>query len=450
MSEAPLTTSFFLKKGQIDQFGYKITLIKNTNNSSTVVGLTTYVRHFKLFESIFSKFMYVEGLLVDGGGIVQRMGIQPGDIMLIDLYKDPSDTEDLKISKEFIIEQIGGQARTDGNKVTRYPFRAVSKIGFEGLKNKVKKSFNGPADKVVAKISDYYLKAEPKLTKNFTSTFGDIKYIASSATPFDTIENISKQCISASNPKDGNFFFYETRDSLVFRSLRDIVASGNTYPYILAVNKNRSETSLANDYFRIQDFTHHESTDQRAKIQQGALKNKTVLFDFISRKVTETTFDVKRDYRDVLLMGDNLAMDDEEIGNYVDDDKRSTDEEQSLFIRCSNESYDQPQDYIGSIKSYAQAQRALMNQTVLTVTIHGNPRLKPGDTIELEMNQSSAEYKQEKDIFLTGKFLVGSCAHSVTDADRYVTICDIFKDGYERSINDYRKDINNHFIKPRE
>jgi len=449
-----LVQSFVVKKGQIEQFGYKITLIKRTNNSDTETGLTTYARTFRIYESLFSKFMYVEGLFVDGGNIIQRLGIQPGDILRFDIFKDPSDTIDDKISKEFVVEQIGGQIRNEGQKSSKYTFRAVSKIGFKSLTNVVKKSYRGRASDIVKNMCEEFLTPTPDQIQpeNFANTFGALTYTISSKPPFAAIEEISKHCISENDDKKGNYFFYETRDKIYFKPLADIVASGNSFNYIFSPEKNRNQTSASNDYFRIQEFVHHESTDQRKKIMMGSLKNKTVVFDFVRRTIEETTFDIRNETKNVLLLGQNLLMDKEEMTNFVGDvnnDQRETNEEPSLFIRCSGVAYDNTNEYIGSITSLAIAQKALLNQTVMTVVLLGNPRLKPGDIINIKINQAAGEPREESDFFISGKFLVGSCVHAITDVEKYVTICDLFKDGYERSIEDYRKDINSQFIKER-
>jgi hypothetical protein len=449
MSGNSLATSFFVNKGKVDQFGYKVILKKRTNKSSTVTGFATYVRHFRLYESLLSKFMYIEGLIIDGGGIIQRLGVQPGDIMEIDIYKDPSDPIELKITNEFVIEQLGGEDTPDGQKSTRYTFRAVSKVGYEGLKNKVKKSFERPGTDIVRSVATEYLRVEPGKIKTFTETFGEINYIAPSVSPFQVIEHIAIQSISKDNQNDTTFFFYETRDGVYFQSLENIVKNANTFPYIVAVSKNRDDENVSRDFFRVQKFSHHNTIDQRENTVNGLLKNKTISFNPINRTINETTFNLKEEFKNIIQLGPHLLMDGEEIDNYVGDEDRFTDEEQSVFVRCSNESYDQVQDYISAARPVRQAQRLLMNQTALTVTIHGNPRMKPGDIIDLDINQPSGDSKQERDMILAGKYLVGSCVHSITDAKDYITICDLFKDGYERSIADYRRDINSHFVKPR-
>lgn len=447
MSQAGLALSFFSNKGQVNQFGYKVVLRKRTNKSSTEAGMATYIRHFRLYESIMTKFMYVEGLIVDGGGMIQRFGFQPGDLLEVQIYKDESDSEEIKITKEFVIEQLGGQRRDEGQKSTQYTFRAVSKVGFNGLRHKIKKAYANKASQVAKSIASEYLMVPPNELKDFTETFGELNYIAPSVSPLEALQHVCLQSISQENPNHTSFFFYETRDGVYFRSLDKIIQSANGFQYILNADKNRSENA-ANDYFRIQELVHHESVDQREKLMQGGLKNKTITFNPISRTIDETIFNLKEEFKDIIKLGDHLLIDEEELDLYVGED-RVTDEEPSVFVRCSNESYDQPQDFISSARSVRTAQASLMNQTPITVTLLGNPRLKAGDIVELNIIQASGEEKGEKDFVLSGKFLVASCVHSVTDIENYVTICDLFKDSYERSITEYRRDLNSHFVKPR-
>ena len=63
---------FIINNKQVDQFGYKALLIKNTNNSKAQFNFTTYLQRFSLFEGMFSKFMYVEGQIFDGATFVKN------------------------------------------------------------------------------------------------------------------------------------------------------------------------------------------------------------------------------------------------------------------------------------------------------------------------------------------------------------------------------------------
>lgn len=444
---------FIINNKQVDQFGYKALLIKNTNNSKAQFNFTTYLQRFSLFEGMFSKFMYVEGQIFDGAGFVKTIGIQAGDIIRIDLFKQPEDSLDDIISGEFYIESVSGSTRLVSGKGEIFTFRAVSKIGFMALKTKIKRSFNGKASEIIQQICDKFFDLEPGKVSanNIEETFGVLNISASSLQPFDVIERINSQAVSPANKAgDNNFFFYETRQGVVYKSLRKIVQDANTFNYIIPADKNRSEESEDLDYFRILEFEVKTTDNHSQKLNEGVLENQTLTFDFISRKIEKKTFKLKDNFKDILLMGENLKFDVDEIDNLVGDEQRTTDEEQNVFPRCSSKSYDQQEDFISLKRGPTQAQYQLMNQTVISCRVLGNPKIKPGDIIELKAAQADPSDIEQRDPFLNGKFLVGSVKHIVIDAGTYETVIDLFKDGYELDISNFRRDTNSNLIKQRQ
>lgn len=118
-----------------------------------------------------------------------------------------------------------------------------------------------------------------------------------------------------------------------------------------------------------------------------------------------------------------------------------------MFLRCSQKSYkdsekDSTEEFLSKIRPYSVGQMGLLNQTRLTISVLGNPKILPGDVIEIEMAQASGDSTiEEKDFVLGGKFLVGTVVHAITDSDDYSLIIDLYKDSYERNIS-FRKDIN--------
>lgn len=436
-----LTTGALIKDGQVSQFGYKIVLVKQGGGR---VSLNTYVRSFRIFESIFTKFTYMEGLILDGMNITQRFGFQPGDKFEVEIYKDPSDSPPIeRLVKSFIIEELGGQNRPDGNKAANYTFRAVSELGHKGLNARVKRSYRGKASAIVDKINSTFLNKNLLFEK--TPSYGDIRYVTTdNKSVFDVIEDISKHCISASNPKDGNYLFYEARDKCFFKALKHIRATGVDHKYKLVANKNRAEQTEDN-LFRIDTFVHHESIDQRKNYLNGTLNNVVRSFDFITREVKDTDYAILSDSRHGNLFGDNLLMEPEEVNFFRAD---LGDAGPSVFLRCSQKSYkdsekDSSEELLSKIRPYAVGQMGLLNQTRLTVSVLGNPKILPGDVIEIEMAQASGDSTiEEKDFVLGGKFLVGTVVHAITDSDDYSLIIDLYKDSYERDISSFRKDIN--------
>ena len=284
---------FIINNKQVDQFGYKALLIKNTNNSKAQFNFTTYLQRFSLFEGMFSKFMYVEGQIFDGATFVKTVGLQAGDIIKIDLFKQPEDSLDDIISGEFYIESVSGSTKLVSGKGEIFTFRAVSKIGFMALKSKIKRSFNGKASEIIQQICDKFFDLEPGKVSanNIEETFGVLNISASSLQPFDVIERINSQAVSPANKAgDNNFFFYETRQGVVYKSLRKIVQDANTFNYIIPADKNRSEESKDQDYFRILEFEVKTTDNESQKVEEGVLENQTLTFDFISRKIEKKTF----------------------------------------------------------------------------------------------------------------------------------------------------------------
>lgn len=444
---------FVINSEQVDQFGYKALLIKNTNNSRAQFNFTPYLQRFSLFEGMFSKFMYVEGQIFDGATFVKTVGLQAGDIIRIDLFKEPGDSIDDIITNDFYIESVGSSTKVVSGKGEIFTFRAISKIGFMALKSKIKRSFNGKASEIVQQICDKFFDLEPGKVSanNIEETFGVLNISASSLQPFDVIERINSQAVSPTNKAgDNNFFFYETRQGVVYKSLRKIVQDANTFNYIIPADKNRSEESKDQDYFRILEFEVKTTDNESQKVEEGVLENQTLTFDFISRKIEKKTFKLKDSYKDVLLMGENLKFDMDEIDNLVGDEQRTTDEEQNVFPRCSSKSYDQQEDFISLKRGPTQAQYQLMNQTVISCKVLGNPKIKPGDIIELKAAQADPSDIEQRDPFLNGKFLVGSVMHVVLDAGTYESVVDLFKDGYELDISNFRRDTNSNLIKQRQ
>lgn len=456
-----LTPSFIINNGLLDQFGYKVTLIKATNKSQAELGVTNYFRQFAIYESLFSKFMYVEGNIYDGGGIAQKIGFQAGDILRFTLFKDESDTKTEMIIKDFYIESIGGQKRNPNQKGASYTFLAVSKCGKEASSTTIKRSYNKKGKDIIMDICTQVLQLTPEEmsfntfsntsgltpTANFEDTYGDISLIMPSVPPFEAIEFVLQQCISNTDKIAGNnFFFYETRDGVILRALKTIVASGKTHEYRMPVDKNRSKDGPDQDYLSTQSVHHAKSNNQRENLNQGILENQTLSFDFISRSITKQSFNLKEDHKGILLMGEYLLLDSDEIENYTGS-QRVTDEQQSLFVRCSNKSYDKAEDYYELAGGTTRAQIQLLNQTQITIKILGNPKIKPGDTINLKVAQPDNELLEDRDPILGGKYLVASCKHVVSDAIDYITLVDLFKDGYERDVGAYRKDTHSHFIK---
>lgn len=432
---------FILQEGQIDQFGFNAALKKRTNGNRQTYGITTYLQRFTVYEDMFSKFMYCEGIIYDGTGFFSKIGFQTGDILEITIFKDKNDTAEDRVENEYYIESINSNAKLVGTKGANYEFRAVSKIGWVGLTGKLKKSYKGKVSDIVAYLAyNEPFKISPPKKLMIQQTYGKIVIDAPSIKPFEFIDKLNSYALVPSNP-DNNFFWFETRVGLVYKNLKRIANDADVFNYHIMVDKNKNTKEALKDYHRIQEYQLKKVNDQLTMYHEGAIDNKTLTYNFLTRKIKtrENSYS-----KSLLLMGQHFAFDPEESKNIRETKKN---EEEQVYVRCSSESY--PEEKLGDrpelpSKKWGPSiiQYNMMNQTVLTAKIIGNPYIKPGDIIYIkEAATPQGDEQEEKDPLLSGRFLVGSARHIVMDAKEYTTILDLYKDGYEQDISTYRRDI---------
>lgn len=437
---------------RVGQFGYKILLKKRTNGSSAQWSFTNYVQRFTIFESIFSKFMYMEGQVMDGGALHDRIGLQAGDILEVNLLKDLDDELTKQVYNEFYIERVSSKVRLPGGKGSSYTFTAVSRVKYRENKAVISRAFNKKASDIVKEVCDVFFDLPPEKCRaeNFQETYGDVQYISTYLKPFQLIEYMQRVSIPASSGplKDSSYFFFETRDGVFYKTLRQMLIDGQEWTYILAVDKTRSSLNTAEtDFARIEEHEIKTSNDTRRKVAKGAIENQISTFDPIRRTFTESRFNLKESSRDILLLGENLVMDETELDNLVGEEDRVTDRVLCEFFKCSQRAYDAEEDYVELNHSATAAQLEMINQQVVSIRVPGNPRIKPGDRIIINAQIAGATSERETDVFLSGRYLVGSAAHTVIDAADYGTVFDLYKDGWEINISQYRKDDNSQYLR---
>jgi hypothetical protein len=108
-------------------------------------------------------------------------------------------------------------------------------------------------------------------------------------------------------------------------------------------------------------------------------------------------------------------------------------------VRSSEEAYDGVNNYSRKFGAM-MAQKAMFNQIIYAVQIFGNPNIKAGDILDITAPSLSMQSSSpELDFSLQGKFLVGDVRHRVVNGEQFMTILNIFKDGYE---TEYKQDID--------
>jgi hypothetical protein len=75
----------------------------------------------------------------------------------------------------------------------------------------------------------------------------------------------------------------------------------------------------------------------------------------------------------------------------------------------------------------------LLEQTKITIEVYGNPAIKPGDIVNLNVPAKSAYEDDEDSNRQSGDFIVGAVKHNVKDTV-FQTYVDLYKDAYEKDV----------------
>jgi hypothetical protein len=84
-------------------------------------------------------------------------------------------------------------------------------------------------------------------------------------------------------------------------------------------------------------------------------------------------------------------------------------------------------DYMHDKYPYDAAQRALFEQNKVTIEVYGNPEIRPGNIIYLEIPKQKQETGYSKR--LDGYYLITGVRHNVS-GNRFQTLIDLHKDSY--------------------
>lgn len=407
---------------QPDAFGYSIAFVKASGETYSA---TQYVSEINVWESLFAKAMCCKIGVFDGGGLLETIALQPGDKIDITMMKDE---DSVKLIKTFIISDIGAGNRTENSQAKTYTVSGMSAHAYANMKHKVYRGFKSNYSEMLKKICTDFL----GLTDvEMEDTLGDTTIVSPGKSPFKIISQLMLHAISARwGAEESLFFFYEDRDSVRFKTLRSVVSDAKVHPMILSVDKNVDGEA---DLLKIQHFAQLKAGSQTERIIGGMYENEIVEVDFLSRTFGSKKFSYEKTGDQLRMLGQGDIVDKaNNVRDFVNDAETTIRGLASMVkFRIADEAFDREgsmRDKYGTMV----AQKALFNQLIYAVQIFGNPEIKVGDIVDVSapaMSMQSDAPEMEK--MFQGRFLVGDIRHRIVNGEQYVTIMNLFKDGFE-------------------
>jgi|688.fasta_scaffold58616_3 hypothetical protein len=430
----------------VNEFSYSVVLKKDIS-SEIGVGISTLLNTISLKQSLLRYSISLELSLVDGVNLVDDGFLSLGSVVQVTLFKFDDDLPENKITLNFYITNIENSIQTTSQKekvydIVAYTFPAVTNawplIQFypedtpsNVIKEIVKSRFVVDANKEIG-TGDNWIESKNTIKNGFI--FHQIK-------PFDAISRLLSQSLS-SQSDDSAYFFYQDYQGFKLRTARSIASDANKqrswkYTFYPERNDPAAGNSVEKDYFRVLYLSQYEHSNYFDLIASGVLRSEIMLIDLINREVkTPTkTFKYEDDNKNIFLLGNNSAIDTSypifAKNKELNPLNLKYDFTPASYIAVSENAWERD-DYLEEKYLYARAQRSLLEQTKITIEVYGNPSIKPGDILNLNVPAKSGIIEDEDSNRQSGDFIVGAVKHNIAGSI-FQTYVDLYKDAYEKT-----------------
>ena len=443
--------------GTIKEFYYSIVLKKD--KTAPGKGIASLVNSFSLFSSLEDMSMSLEFSLIDSLNLVDDNYLQVGSIIEITVYKNQDDDKYKKITDlRFYVTNIDGQIQSKNQKqkgydVAAYTFAAISNEWplLEHMKE------NTPSEMILDIANRRCKQDQPERIGKFedgdwVKTVNSIKggIMLHQVKPFDAIAQLLKKSVSEEKKGDA-FFFYEDYQGFKLKNLRSMASEENkkkAWKYIFYPERHNTETTdsdVNKNYFRVLYLSQYNHTDYFKLIRSGILRSELVFINLLTKEVkSEKVFKysvqeqeiVEALKKDVFLLGENTPIDTRPavFGENVPLDAKDLgyDSTPASFLAISEAPWERD-DYLQDKYINTRIQKQLMKQTQITIEVYGNPAIKPGDIVNLNIPAKSTAEEDVQTKRQTGDFIVWAVKHTVR-GNIFQTIVDLCKDSYEQDV----------------
>ena len=443
--ETPMIVSF--NKDKITQFSYSL-ILKQELTDQNPVGIATYVDAFSFRQSLQRFSMGMEINFVDGTGMVDAGKLQVGNIIELTLYKTSEDKE--KIIKNFYITNIEDSIQTTKPNermftIKAYTFPAISdawplleKFAADTPTNMLKKIVETRFVQSGNKIGETIPPPGLEWVESTQNIEGGLFFhqISKSQAIKQLLERI---------PEPETFFFFEDYQGFKLKTFASMVEIGKQkkWNYVFYPTNQTIPNRQLEDYFRVLYLSQYTHSDFFKLMKSGALRGELVMIDLKNKKVeSKKQLSFLDEKKDILVLGPNepVKIDQRIFGNAVPFNGKSLEYDYTPASKIAiSENAWERQDYLidGFLKK--RAQRALMDQTQITIEVYGNHAIRPGDIVNLDVpSRTALKDAPNNTRRQTGDFIVGAVRHNISGTF-FQTYLDLYKDGYEEPVTEIPK-----------
>lgn len=404
------------------RFGdFEIKALELISSTGAVYNLYTAFSELSIFEDIYSSSMSGHIMVTDSRDMSSTMDIHGGEYLHISLDK-PSLNE--PINQFFRVYKISNKIIKNKNS-TAFVMHFITEDQFLANQYKISRAFSGPADASVISILRNDLSVDSRKIKltNFEPAYGEVNIVVPFMKPFQAIQYL---CSRATNKNGSFYFFYENRDGYNFKSLETILNARIYKSFSLTpkvIDAPRPEVSATS----INEIIINQNYDVLTTLTTGGFSGRMRNLNVVRRRYTENDLNITN-RQNYPALGKGFPINN--LTNRKGDSLFTTFqafEKYSVSTTANLDLDDVPNNSEQFI--FRSMEHSLLHNFRATVTIPGDPFIKVGDIIIINLPKFAQIITgdQKLDEFYSGKMLVVSVHHVVSPAS-HTTYLEVVKD----------------------
>lgn len=407
---------------------FEIKAFKLISSTGAVIDLYTSFSELTIHEDLYQSSMSGYVMVTDANDNTSTMDLHGSEFLQLILDK-PSLGE--PIERFFRVYKISNKI-IKNRVATAYVIHFTTEDHFISNQYKISRAFNGPADVSVLSILRNDLKVDPSKVymKNIESAYGELNVVIPYMHPFRAIQFLASR---ATNKNGSFYFFYENREGYNFKSL-DNIMSGKLYKTYNLSPKILDPSSPSDNFGGINQILITQNFDTLTTLTQGGFSGRMKNINILRReyRVNDVNLTSREGYP---TLGKGYPVNN--LTNRKGDSLLTSFAafEKFSVSTTTNAEYD---DIPNSSETFIfrSMEHALLHNCRMTITIPGDPLIKVGDIISVNLPKFSQTINSEQklDEFYSGLMLVLALRHTVTPS-AHTTYLEVVKDSVATALS---------------
>jgi len=446
---------------------YRLKNVILTSSSGSVVDITSVVTQLNLFSSIYSPFVTGNISFTDTKNIVDLLPFTGEETISFNFHTPSTrdvhhiDCTDFPMRvTRFLVQKASQRAQV-------YYIEFASLEFKRNNRTRSKRALSGTYSEMVESILRNDLKT--RKTLYLEPTLFNQKFISHNIPPASLIQKLADRSISSRYESAGYLFYENFHNEFNFRSYTSLMYDAPGIPkesIIIYHEQPETVNDIEVQFRRVKKFDLSRNYDHTLNTREGMYASKLITHDIHNKTYKEHLFRYDTDFQNSLhIEPDKTYTNLLAPRSFIDDDNSTLfDQYESRLMvapksgtalfsevdSSGNATYPYSDNHIEDTLQYRLSQKRSFENVVLTLTVHGNCALRPGQIIEFvyPFNAAGTDQLEYKSELYSGRYVITKLRHTARSGEdtRHETIIECVKDSLR---NRLPVSYNNHHKKPK-